>query len=152
MNKNLEKALYLGTGLMLCLIALSLFFSHYEEFQRYIAGHEHLVQEDKLVSLEKVGMSQGVTYEEVVFQVLKAKERQEARMLSDLYAVSQVFNDLSPTPAAMGTDAIQVEIRVNGIRAEEVDLESLVPGTVFQCTHETDNQGRVLVLNYTGSP
>lgn len=150
MNQNLEKMLYLGTGLLLCLVSLNLFFNHYEVFQSYISSREHQVQEDKLVSLEQDSIDRGISYEEVIFMVLEAKKQKEASELSGLYASTPyLYDPVSTTPGAVSTGTPFPEIRVNGVKAEELDLQTLKSDMVFQCSYQTDAQGRIIVLSYT---
>ena len=149
MNQNLEKALYLGTGLLLCLLSMTIFFNHYKVFQSYISGQEGLIQKDKLVVLGQEKLSQGISYEEVLFKVIEVKELQETRELSEIYSSPSYFDDShGSTPGAIHAWVSSPQVWVNGTKAENLDIGTLSPDMVFQCTQEADEKGRIIVLRY----
>ncbi len=123
---------------MLFALALTVFFSGYDQYQHYRHQSERLMLEDKQVKRYEENMPVGMDGYEVLHQVLEAKKQAEAARLN-LY-----YGGVTSLPAIDGP-----EIWIEGIKAEEYDLTHFQLEQRFNETYEINPSGKIVRIRYT---
>ncbi|MGI6085576.1 MAG: hypothetical protein ACOYIF_09045 [Acetivibrionales bacterium] len=138
MNSNIEKILYIGTGVLLLVMAFTFFFSNYNLYQEYIEKNNKVMSEDKTVTISEGNEDFPIAGAEVIHQVINAKKSQDREDVFDLYSGS-----------ALSTHLKAAEIWVSGKNANYMEVSEINEASFYVVKLEKDTSGNIIGIHYT---
>lgn len=138
MNTNIEKALYLGVGVLLLALAFTFFFSSYRQHRAYIGESLRIINEDRIVTISEENVDSYISGYELIHLILEEKKRTEEGMLSHFYS------DDSVNPYKNNS-----YLWVSGKMAFDMDLSQIDPAMFYVASYEKDSWGKVNKVHYT---
>ncbi len=137
MNSNIEKILSISIGVLLIASAFTVFFSSYNRHMDYLNQSMDINDKDAMVGIFEGKVQSRLTGNEVIHRVIEAKGIQEATELSALYGAGDVIS------------AKELEIWIDGKKAELVELNDIDPQDYYDVKYETDSQGNIVKVIYS---
>ena len=138
MSGNIERILYLGLAVVLLGLALTFFFSDYNNYRDYIAKSNAILNEDRMVAIAEGKGKYPIKGTEVIHQLLETKRLERNNEVLSMYSDS--IESLYQSHA---------EIWVCGKDAASVDISDVNHASFYDIEFDKDDSGRIVKVKYT---
>ncbi len=138
MSGNIERILYLGLAVVLLGLALTFFFSDYNNYRDYIAKSNAILNEDRMVAVAERNGKYPIKGTEVIHQLLETKRLERNNEVLSMYSDS--IESLYQSHA---------EIWVCGKDAASVDISDVNHASFYDIEFDKDDSGRIVKVKYT---
>ena len=138
MSGNIERILYLGLAVVLLGLALTFFFSDYNNYRDYIAKSNAILNEDRMVAVAEGKGKYQIKGTEVIHQLLETKRLERNNEVLSMYSDS--IESLYQSHA---------EIWVCGKDAASVDISDVNHASFYDIEFDKDDSGRIVKVKYT---
>ncbi|NLX64070.1 MAG: hypothetical protein GX022_04755 [Clostridiaceae bacterium] len=137
MSGNIERVLYLDLAVVLLGLALTFYFSDYNNYRDYIAQSSALINDDRMVAVTGGKGEYPIKGTEVIHQLLEAKRLVKNSEVLRLYSDSIESSYQS-----------NAEICICGRDAANVEISDVNHALFYDIEFDKDNSGRIIKVKY----